>query len=71
MRLHICFCSNGQQAGTIAQQAISNIRTVAAYNGQDGALTAYTRSLDATLKSGFKTGAISGSAMGELTRKMQ
>uniref|UniRef100_A0A7S0R4U3 ATP-binding cassette transporter n=1 Tax=Chlamydomonas leiostraca TaxID=1034604 RepID=A0A7S0R4U3_9CHLO len=52
------------EAGTVAQQAISNIRTVSAYNGQERVLTLYTRALDATLKSGFRTGAIVGSSIG-------
>lgn len=61
------FCSCVSQAGTLAQQAITNIRTVTAYNGQDAVLSEYSKALDATIKSGIKTGGIIGFSLGGFT----
>ena len=51
-------------ANSLAQQALGNIRTVYAYNGEDKALQTYEDSLERPMKIGIKQGFFSASVLG-------
>lgn len=53
-------------AGSAASQAISSIRTVSAFGGQERELKRYTTQLDVARKTGAKKGAIIGLSTGAL-----
>jgi hypothetical protein len=47
---HVFVCLFPAQAGSVVQQSLSQIRTVAAYNGQDRAVKEYDERLDEPVK---------------------
>ncbi|KAI9182898.1 hypothetical protein H9P43_003810 [Blastocladiella emersonii ATCC 22665] len=51
-------------AGAVAQEALANIRTVAAFGGQDRAFRKYSKLLAGTVKEGEKKAWISGAGFG-------
>ena len=52
------------QAGTIAEQAISSIRTVYSFVGETKTITAFSTALQASVKLGLKQGLAKGLAIG-------
>lgn len=53
-----------QKAGTVAEQAVSSIRTVYAFAGEDKTITEYSSALEGTVKLGIKQGFSKGLAIG-------
>eukprot|EP00775_Hariotina_reticulata_P008041 gene8041-8236_t len=54
------------EAGAVVQQSLSQIRTVAAYNGEEAAQREYDSKLDLPQKVGQKMGAVGGLSLGGL-----
>ncbi|KAL6762783.1 MDR-like ABC transporter [Haematococcus lacustris] len=54
------------EAGGLAQQAIASVRTVAAFNGQESAMMAYGRALQAAMKTYMMTSFVVGGAIGAI-----
>ncbi|CAG7827122.1 unnamed protein product [Allacma fusca] len=52
------------KAGTVAEEALTNIRTVMAFSGQEKEIERYEKGLTFAQKAGKKRGAISGMGMG-------
>ncbi|XP_050223554.1 ABC transporter B family member 15-like [Mercurialis annua] len=52
------------KAGTIAEQAISSIRTVYAFVGENKTISEYSKALDCTVKLGLRQGLAKGLAIG-------
>jgi len=52
------------QAGTIAEQAISSIRTVYSFAGESKTITAFSDALEGSVKLGLKQGLAKGLAIG-------
>ncbi|KAJ3695665.1 hypothetical protein LUZ60_001042 [Juncus effusus] len=52
------------EAGNVAEQNISSIRTVASFNGENQAVTMYNRLIHKAYKAGLKEGTITGFGMG-------
>jgi ATP-binding cassette subfamily B (MDR/TAP) protein 1 len=59
-----CFSGGVVQAGAVVQQSLSQIRTVAAYNGEEAAAKEYDAKLDVPQKVGEQQGATAGLALG-------
>lgn len=53
-----------KKAGTVAEQAISSIRTVYAFVGEDKTITEYSSALEQSVKLGIKQGFSKGLAIG-------
>ncbi|XP_038890487.1 LOW QUALITY PROTEIN: ABC transporter B family member 15-like [Benincasa hispida] len=53
-----------QKAGSVAEQAISSIRTVYAFAGEDKTITEYSSALEGSVKLGIKQGFSKGLAIG-------
>jgi ATP-binding cassette subfamily B (MDR/TAP) protein 1 len=52
------------EANTISQQALGNVRTVAAFNGGDRVVRSYSAALDWPLKAGIQQGLMQGFTLG-------
>jgi len=52
------------KAGTIAEQAISSIRTVYSYTGESKTIAAFSNALEGSVKLGLKQGLAKGLAIG-------
>ncbi|CAM6063738.1 unnamed protein product [Sphagnum tenellum] len=52
------------EAGSIAEQTITQVRTVYSFVGEKQALDSYSKAFQTTLKLGYKTGMEKGLAMG-------
>ena len=51
-------------ANSLAQQALSNVRTVYAFNGQERSVNAFDESLEKPMRVGIKQGFLAGSTLG-------
>jgi len=54
------------EAGSVAEQAISGIKTIASFGGQNNAIERYTKKLDMAYRSGKKKAIISGIGLGTI-----
>ncbi|CAN6477732.1 unnamed protein product [Victoria cruziana] len=53
-----------KKAAAVAERAISSVRTVYSFVGEDGSLAQYSRTLDGTVKLGLRQGLAKGMAIG-------